>query len=582
MEFIKKLQLLLHKNLLAIIIAFFVGLVTVMPQLMLIKDLGKDYKGIIATGTDAEEYYDGRIAEAYDGKFKISNHDLYEYKNKPYVQPAFPEITSAFAGKILRISAAQAVSFGRFFYPFLLYLTLYGIVLHMTEKKSAAYAIPAVILLSSNFLLQPRDILYFLQLQFNKISAFVEYTRPVNPQFSSLAYFFWFFVFYKWFTSKKKIYFFLSTILLGSLFYIYPYSWMLAYVFLALFLLAVFFRKTAEKIEWQGIFFMVLLSLLLSVPYWINYYKLIHDSEYALLQKFYGFYTTHKPVWSNLLFFDLVAVILYFRKKIKDIVFYTFFLTFLSLFFLINQQVITGIRFYPGHWHWYYTVPFTIFLLFYIFYDAAGKYFSKNIIIFFTVIFMAITFSNGIMRQNAGFQKIREKASHRQLYADVFRWLNENTPRESVVMADGDLNTNLSIYTKNNNYFSRWGEFYLTPMERFENRLFARLYLGGARENNINEYVNSQNKDVYEILFGRYRLRKGLCKPDCFSEDDFNILKNKYLDLIRSFDFEEYLKKYKLDYALWDIENNPRWNLDSFPFMKFVTEFNGIRIYKVI
>lgn len=44
-------------------------------------------------------------------------------------------------------------------------------------------------------------------------------------------------------------------------------------------------------------------------------------------------------------------------------------------------------------------------------------------------------------------------------------------------------------------------------------------------------------------------------------------------------DFEAELKRYKLDYVVWDREKYPTWTPSNFPFLENIYEANGLVIF---
>ncbi len=576
----EKIKTLLKNHGLAIVIALLIGLVVILPQVFLLNDLGQNYQGISLAGSDGEDYYSMRVQEAYDGHYKISNPSFYEYKDKPYVQPPLPEITTAVMAKILGLTTSQIITLAKFILPILLYLILYALLLVITKNKTLAIVSPVMMMLTTNFIFRPKEVIYFLTFDWEKIKGFIDYYRPINPQFSSLIFFTWLLIFYQWLKKQKTASYLGLVVILGLMFYIYPYSWMLAYSIIGFLILFSFSRKTNLKPLTKKLITVLVLSFIIALPYWLNFYQLINDPLYDAFQKRNGFLQSHLPLWSNLLFLDFIIFTWLFWKKEKNINFYFLFSIFLALGLVINQQIITGLRFYPGHWHWYYTAPFSIFLTLWLFYSLIKN--KKKIVVIGSILLLVIGFTNGIIKQYNSYQTEKEQAIDWQRYKEVYDWLNENTNKDDVVLADGSLNTKLPIYTHDNPYLSSYSELFLTPTEKFEDSFFAQLYLKNVTKENINQYITADNRDIFALLFGYYKQRKGLCRPGCFSQEELDDLKDKYFRSVTETNFEEFLKKYRLDYALWDTQADTNWNLNQYEFMEFITEINNIKIYKVI
>ncbi|MFH0874128.1 MAG: hypothetical protein V1846_04815 [Candidatus Komeilibacteria bacterium] len=564
----------------ALIIAFGIGLVTLMPQLLLLQEAGSSYRGIDMTGTDTEEYYIIRVREAYDGHWNIASPDLSEYKAKPYAQPPLMEIIEGTLARILGVTAMQIVTIGKFVFPALLFLVLYGLFYLISRSRSLSLVAPATVILASNFILSPGGVLGILRADFSGLNTIVDYSRPINPQMSSLIFFFWLYFFYSWLKSHKNSQYFVAVLFLGLMFYTYIYSWMLAFGLIVLLLLASFFPSVTHlSLPRKKMFWLLGGALIISLPYWYNFFRSISDPIYPLLQKRYGFYSSHQFIWSNILFLDFVVLLAFYGRRSKDWLFYWFLCQFAALFFLINQQVITGLRFYPGHWHWYYIAPLTIFFVYWCLYRIiSGRSLFLRYLI--TVIILLLVFANGVTRQYLGYEKNKALALDSQRYAAVYQWLEKNSSPDDVVLAHGQLNVDLPIYTHDNSYLSRWGEFYLVPMERFRDRLYANLYLAGANDRNIDSFVSQKNKDVYEYLFGRYQLKTGACKEGCFTQAQLDQVKADYLTWLQKVDSRQFFQQYRLDYALWDKQSDQQWNLDQYPWLQAISEINGIKIYR--
>lgn len=580
-SFLQKFSQALQSHIFALIAASVIGIVTALPQILLQFELGESYRGIIATGTDAEEYYLVRVREAYDGHASVSSPDLFEYKEKPSPQGALSENIIAGISKIFSISVPQAIVFGKFIFPFFLALVLYGFIYFLTRNKPLALTVPFFVILGSNFIFHPKDIFFLLTLRWNRLGSFLEYLRPINPQMSSLLFFLWLWTFMLWMRRGNLRIFFLSSVLLGSLFYAYLYSWTLAYAILGMFFIFSFKKDAAILgIRKKKLVPLVFLSFVFSIPYWMNFFELRQDPLYPILQRRYGFFQSHEALWSNFLFFDLALLFFLYRKKERDVNYYLFFSVFLSLFILINQQVITGLRFYPGHWHWYSTAPFTIILVLLAFFKIfqTKVYFIK----WLSAVLILAAGINGVARQLNAYREIRESSMKSQRQREVFDWLNENTQKDDVVLADKSLNVNLGIYAHNNNYLTRWGHFYLIPHERLEDSFFAQAFLFQADEKNVEKFIHPENRYLYEIVYGRYRLRSGECTNECVHPREVEEWRKKYLLWKEEVDFEKFLKKYRINYALEDTKEYQEWNLGRFSFMKFITEINGVKVFQVL
>ena len=80
-------------------------------------------------------------------------------------------------------------------------------------------------------------------------------------------------------------------------------------------------------------------------------------------------------------------------------------------------------------------------------------------------------------------------------------------------------------------------------------------------------------------LFGYYNLYRNDCYA-CFTDSELQQLRDDYQAWLQQ-DFQANLRQYRIDFALWDTQSDSAWDLNEYPFMKFITEINGVRVYRV-
>ena len=119
-----------------------------------------------------------------------------------------------------------------------------------------------------------------------------------------------------------------------------------------------------------------------------------------------------------------------------------------------------------------------------------------------------------------------------------------------MVLANDEFSNLLPVYTSNNPYYSGYASYYASnPKDR--------------RLHTVNTYyfLNYRNKDIVEFdkrkeELGRYALnlvyyRDKCGSGDCYPDELAQEMKNSYEKFIET-PFMEQLKKYKIDYIVWD------------------------------
>ena len=117
----------------AIFCAFFVGLITVLPQFILPLSLGVDYKGIQPLLLDDEDIYRARIHEIIDGYPGVASPYFYEYKTAAVVVYPVNEWLYALPSFIFGLSFV--ITFSKFALPALLFFLVYLFIRRLTDKK---------------------------------------------------------------------------------------------------------------------------------------------------------------------------------------------------------------------------------------------------------------------------------------------------------------------------------------------------------------------------------------------------------------------------------------------------------------
>ncbi|OGY51290.1 MAG: hypothetical protein A3J59_02360 [Candidatus Buchananbacteria bacterium RIFCSPHIGHO2_02_FULL_56_16] len=567
---------MLKKNYPALIIAAAVGFIMLLPQLFLIADLGNQYQGIAITEIDNDDFYYSRIKDAYDGKLLISSPRIYNPDRVPAAIPGFGEFLVALVAHIVQVSVGTMAVVGSFLFPAILYLVLFFFTRTVTGRPLLALLAPATIILASNIAFFPAELIKL----FTEPAALTPsaYLRPIHPQISSILFFSFLWAWYLAWDRHQWRYTIASGVLFGALFYTYLYAWTFAVVFLGLHVLLLLIKREYQRaLQMAAI---VAIGALVSIGYWWNYLSVASLPSYSELTKRFGFYDSRKPFFSTFLLLDAVLISLcaFFRKWSGRAI--TLCLTLvLTSVIVINQQVVSGIRFFPGHYHWYYIVPISTLIILWAVYEWLASWRPRALLTIFLVGAALVAGVNGIVSQYQYYLRERPAYADAQRYTAVYQWINENVEPGAVVLVhEGKLADKLTVFTSVYSYLPhRTDRQYVIAQSYFRHTYFTKLYLDGDRD--PENAVRADDYTLMYTLFGYYNLYRYDCYA-CFSEPELQQLKDDYREYLQN-DFNANLKKYKVNYALWDTKSGTGWNLDEYHFMQFITEINGVRIYQV-
>jgi len=569
----KKLKMfnLIKKHYLVIILAFAVGSLTCFPQIFAIKQVD-NFQGVYKDIDNDETYYMARARDIVDGHSFLSNPYLYEYKNGYPMQFWLPDYILAKPLAILNINLYAGYFFYDFFLPFILTILTYGIFYLLTSSISLSFLGAALLHLN-----------LFL-------SAF---NRNPSPQFNFI---FWLLLFLFWlkFLKKPNLFYTIAMgVVFGLLFHIYTYYWTFYVIFFALFLFLNYILK--RPLPYKRYFFVFYTALIISIPYFFFWIKSMFLPYYAESLAMIGMINTHFPSGLKIVAGGCIVLsLLYFshKKRIIDINSQSLLLFsgVLACLVAVNQHIITGKNmFFSSHY-----LMLSIFCFVFTFFYLLNLW-IKKINVHYLKIILLILISGGIFYQPVIYAAavIRGEAItyseteiERQKYAPIFAWLNKNTPLDGVIFADGELSALIPVYTADNVFYAGSAGLYFMPTREIQERFILNHYwdeFGEDRAKNSG-VLNSSYLTEYSHNLSKNKVRKLFFLPPKEYEKIPQEAVDKFLELVQEVkdkDFRQQLKKYRVDYFIWDKKNDLNWKVDELKFLESVYEINDMVVYKV-
>lgn len=548
-----------RKHVLALIFACVTGALVLLPQIVFIVNEGSHYKGLYMMNREAEPFYLSRMHEFYD-EGRIGNLYLFEHK---YYGPQFlqsgAETLLAIPGKLLDISVPTLNLIYKFFLPAITFLLVYGLLFRLTASATWAVA-------GGLFVIVGHDLLYAINLLHLLrgdlwFDGFV-YNRPVHPMFDGILTFLYLNVLLFAHKGGEVRWFVVLAALLGLSFYTYLYSFTF---FLALnFIFAALWLFSGKKKEVRDMVFATIGGILLGIPQILVMYAAFTHPDYAHLAAIYTPLSGHSPeISKNGLVVSFFFIIYLFRFKafqaLENVRENVFFLSglLLTTFAVVNQQVLTGIRLQSGHYFHIFNIPIFIIVLTFLAstvishlrHQGAGTAVQGGTLrivsprptalaglgqgstLYFTDIFYRalpliaslIFIATGSFMQYSSYQHWAYRTSDEQRFMPIFAWLNAETPKESVVMANANLSELIPLFANNNVMWAPNAGAYLLPADRTR-----------------------------------------------FTPEN----------LLRSDDFLRDIKQYRVDYILWDQQADPNWNIDRLHLPQLFSS-GGLVIYQL-
>jgi len=568
---------LLKEHATGIIIAVVVGLIIALPPIVF--RWSSDYQGFDMLKTNTEAHYVAQVQEVYDGHLALGNPFFADLKNEPYLFPPIGPLVIGLIGRFLGLGAIEAVMLLRFVITSAMAFFIYLFTRELASNKWAGLIAAPFVMLGYS-LLDPSYILEFFR-DPSRAADFIDYGRPVNPQFSSLLFFAYLFFFWRALHRLDKSswrYALVSVLILGASFYTYLFTWTFI-LSLNGFLSLVYISQK----DWTRVKRIVGISAgaaILGLPYLLHVLDVSRHPWYAESARRFGFVALRVPNVSRMIVAITILFIVvrkWFARPSR-----LFFIAFFSTaFFVVNEQLITGQYVFNHHYHWYYSTPLAIVFLSVTAVTLIDRAIRKErwqreICLVLVLLFL----SHGVARQVNAYKTVLGEMKREQRYAALFSWLNQNTPKDTTVFASEKISNYLPALTHNNVYYHGTGIYTLVPDERLSHGYLLYNYLDGVATSSAREFMDRDRGHISAFVFGyTYSFIPGVCYG-CFPDQFFDQLVARYQSITDDRFIAE-LKKYQVDYIVWDRQANPTWRVDRFG-LPIAVEFNsGQVVYEV-
>ena len=556
----------------AILFAVIIGLIIAFPQAYFRYDHQDVYQGIDISKTDAEAFYMSRIKEVRDGHFGIGNSVSAQGKDFPYLWTPLSEIIASGVGQIFFLDVKNTVLLERFLFPAFIFLLIYGLVYQLFKRKlTALMAATSVLLIEDLMILQALfDLLLHQKVQSH---SFLIFSQLISPSIHLLFFFGFLLCFWLFLEKEKRIYGWLSAIILGLSFYSYPYTWTFIYAFLGVMILIFIFGKKWTDIK--NIIFIYLGSLIVALPYFWNLYHLINHPLYLEASLRFGMIKTHSPQMNITILLLLGLFLLFFpREKTKR--YYFSLALVLTPFIVFNQQIITGRAMLSGHYHWYFIKPLTVIFLIIIIFHLIRRWKIAQII---TVgLILSVLFINAVLIQKNSYNYSQDFQLSFQEYSPIYQWLDSQVQKDKVVLANSEISYLLPVYTNLNPVLGYIGAYHLVSENQLLDGIFTEYRLDGLKSEEVYEQFSKDRTRISGRVYGQF-YRRNFGGAENIPEEKIRELASQYENFL-NIELFDILAKYNVQYVVWDTLNYPNWQLDQYSFLSKVFKSNNIAIYQ--
>lgn len=573
-----KIQNIVKEHWVALGLALILSLVSVFPQVFFRIDQKEIYQGIELI---PDSPWSARVREVQDGHPNFGSIYYKDGKDNPYLFQPLGSIVVGYMGKALSLDINNTLLLSRIVLPFVSFLLIYSFVLLLARQRFVALA-SASILLFADSVMSFSGLVRMLQGL--SPDSFLRLARPVNPAMIYIllfAFLISFFLFYKRRDWKWGV---ASAIILGLNFYNYFYTWTYLYAFGGVLgLMLLIHKKWRDAFAVAAVFFG---GVVVAIPCLLNLYRTTLHPVYAEAGMRTGIVMSHAPVFVG--FVVLVSLLIFFfgfPKGDKERWLFGVSLL-LTPFVTMNQQIITGKLLQEAHYHWFFHKPIgAIFVLIVAFY-LLDKYTSTAYkkILGVLIIVLSIGTATFIQVHSYYFDNRDggEILIERQRYGEVMDWLNANASKESMVFANDEISHITVIYTPLNVFYHRAAPYSLSATnDRLKEVLFTFYRLRGVDDKNVSTTFYSERAHISASMYGIH-YRELLGSYEAIPDEKINEVITQYRETLQTPSsqwIEQTLKKYEVEYIIWDKKNDPTWNPDRFPFLQKSADFGDLLIY---
>ncbi|MDO8548376.1 MAG: hypothetical protein Q7R71_01770 [bacterium] len=565
---------LFKTHMFALLLALLVGAIYAGPDIYHAMTPG--YQGILMADSPDAAFYLTNINKSYTSPGLLGDPFLYEYQN---VRNPFQYFVIDFAlgkiGAVLHLPIDIFTMIMGFFFPALLTLLLYAFVYKLSGSRLAGFCAAGAVLLGNEIarLSSMSNIAHTFLLD-GSYREFLNYSRPVNPQVSSIFFFGALFcLLYLLRNPRSRVAIILSGISLGLLVYIYVYFWAFAFVMLGVMgIYALTIRNWSLALGTIGA---GAVSLLCIAPFLLaNVPILLHGGASGLTQAI----STHQIIIEKVILLPLFLYTLIFlwawwsrgQGRVGEwaslfATKYVFVLLLLIAGVIVsNQQVITGKLIFLQHFHFFTNIPMFLLSMSVLGFEILTFVNLRwRIVAIGAVVTTLAWFSLGV--QVSSYKAHSEESARYQMLAPIFAYLNTQARPNSVVFTDSYLSSRLTIYTQDFVYYaSGYDVTYQVPQERLIHDYFVVLALRGVTADSIRPYLYQNNNreevggTLYVGTYWRDLCGSYICFPDSVLE---NLIPQYESFLTRP--LTESIRAHKIDYLLWDKVTDAGWKIDK-------------------
>ena len=588
-SFFDKIKNFIKEHRWIIILSFLLTILIFAPLVVFPFVYKSEYQGININhfGSDTV-FYLTRGKEVLDGH-NLGNPVLREGKNDPDIYLSYSDYILLAPIKLLglaqKVDIVTVYNIYNFIGVFVLILLIYFFVLQLSGSKLLSIT-------AALFAIGGYSIIYNKTLFYHSFNI---YARVPYPYISSLILFAYLNLLAKSLRSVGLKYKIFAGLAFGLLFYIYFHAWSFVLAFSACLFLIYILRKDFSSAK--KVFIISLIGLAFGSYNLIRLFSSLGSALGKQQAYFMWLSFGRTPVFSLVGFFTLILFTVYFYKRRDDKNLPLILAVILSGWVALNQQIITGRLLQDGHYYWYFIVPLSIIIGLYMVWQLITKEKAKKFLFIFLI---AVVFLNTIGGQYQSFFYTLKTKRYEQSFRPIIDFLNLDKKPGVILSAETNGHL-LTTFTSHDLFWQSTASLSRITTERFKDALFVYLYLNKESRNDLAGYLAkigdngapwSYYQDLFRNLEGYWsgydyyeyhdKIKKNDQELNRKRPEIIDQLNKEYNEtVLKNGGFDKLLKKYGVNYVVWDKNKNPEWDISVIPGLKQLIKSNDIYLYEL-
>jgi hypothetical protein len=559
----------------AVLLAIIIGIATGAPQFYVIHQMGNSYQSVFPETGNDDRYYMSRSHEVRDGFPMLGNPYIYELRDAPAVSFWMPDAALSYAGEIVGLDVQHTFALFDFLLPPLLFLITYMIGLYATGRRIVALLSAAVFHLGfflTTFFRSPSPQLNFL---FVELAALFGMRLIQGAKYATAA----------------------LAVTLGVLFYMYPFYWTFAFGAIGtFFLFCLLYPKL--RLHAPPVFWALSGGVVVGLPTLVQAFELSHMPAYQQTVVRLGLIMSHTPtgllsiVYVGALCISF-AFLLYYVPSLRGNAI-AWFLVAMSVggILIDNTQLLTG-EIGQFSSHYYLPIVYVVFLaagylttiVFREIRNADAARILANVSLGTAILISAIGGAVSVSERLV----LDQSQLRIERYGSIIRWLNTNTPTETVVFTGEELSSLIPAYTADRIFYARNANLHIMT----DDEVWTRFLLEYRDANLNDEFLNAHIGPIWGVHpYDQYghevqlnKLRKLIGLPPASAELLPNDVKAQFRNFavtLKKEPVQDVLDSRRIDYAVSSPDFIlPKWLKQVFPAMQAVYTSDDMTIFKL-